>query len=48
MQHRVKNSFQIILASIAIQRRRYSQAMLNVRWTTSVAASTRFRSRTTS
>ncbi len=47
MQHRVKNSFQIILASI-VRSDATPPAMLNVRWTTSPAASTRFRSPTTS
>ena len=47
MQHRVKNNFQIILASIAIQKRRYSVGDAHRAWTTSPAASTRFHSLTT-
>jgi hypothetical protein len=41
-QHRVKNNFQIILASIAIQKHAIPPATLKARWTTSPAASTRF------
>ena len=44
MQHRVKNSFQIILASIAIQKRRYSTEDAFRRWIMSPTASTQYSS----
>ena len=48
MQHRVKNNFQLILASIAIQKRRHPPAMFYAHWTTLPAASTQYPWLTTS